>query len=103
MARAASPSGTPSRKKQRLSSGLHLREAPPPENRVEFAQSLGAPPGIAREMVHACEAFPLRIFVIDNSGSMNTFDGHRLVADAAGRAKMCPCSRWDELLDSLAW
>ena len=54
-------------------------------------------------MVHACEAFPLRIFVIDNSGSMNTFDGHRLVADAAGRAKMCPCSRRDELLDSLAW
>jgi hypothetical protein len=54
-------------------------------------------------LLHACDAFPLRIFVIDNSGSMGTPDGHRLVHDSTGRAKMLPCSRWEELLDALSW
>ena len=31
--------------------------------------------------------FPLRIWVIDNSGSMITGDGHKLVANALGRGR----------------
>ena len=70
---------------------------------IGFLGSLGLPPGISRELLHACTAFPLRIFIIDNSGSMQIPDGHRLVAGMLGRERLVPCSRWEELTDALQW
>jgi hypothetical protein len=34
---------------------------------------------------------------------MGTPDGHRLITDSAGKDKMLPCSRWEELADALEW
>lgn len=39
---------------------------------------------------------PMRFFIIDDSGSMATSDGHRLVSN-----KMVNCTRWSELVDSM--
>lgn len=51
----------------------------------------------------SCKNFPLRIWVIDNSGSMATGDGHKLVTGPAGREGLTPCSRWGELGDAILW
>jgi hypothetical protein len=42
--------------------------------------------------------FPLRIWIVDNSGSMNTSDGHRLVESPKNDSiKFVNCTRWAEM------
>lgn len=43
---------------------------------------------------------PIRYMICDDSGSMNTNDGHRLLGTGAS-TKLVECSRWTELADSL--
>jgi hypothetical protein len=73
------------------------------EQRRQYLATLNLPPGIAQEILHSCRVFPLRIWVIDNSGSMGTGDGHRFVTGPAGREGLEPCSRWGELGDAILW
>lgn len=55
------------------------------------------------------EAFALRIWVVDNSGSMSTEDGHKVVPvqsdDYANveEYKAFRCSRWEEICDSVRY
>jgi hypothetical protein len=63
--------------------------------------SLGLPPGVIERVLESCDEFSERIWIIDNSGSMSTSDGHRLAQDAKDRDCMVACSRWEELADSL--
>jgi hypothetical protein len=50
-------------------------------------------------------AFPLRIWVVDNSGSMKTEDGHRIVAltdrQHMGHYEMKHCTRWREMQETV--
>ena len=62
--------------------------------------SRGVPGGLAEELVLSSIAFPLRIVVMDNSGSMQSGDGSRLVTDGLGRSRKVRCTRWEELVDS---
>jgi len=59
------------------------------------------PLGIAEELVQSAGTFGTRYFVVDNSGSMATGDGHRLVS-RIGITGTTSCSRWDELGASLS-
>merc|ERR1711907_302372 len=43
---------------------------------------------------------PLRIMIVDNSGSMNTCDGNKMLNNN-GSVKMVKCSRWVELSDEV--
>eukprot|EP00588_Corethron_pennatum_P005200 CAMPEP_0194296294 /NCGR_PEP_ID=MMETSP0169-20130528/55720_1 /TAXON_ID=218684 /ORGANISM="Corethron pennatum, Strain L29A3" /LENGTH=229 /DNA_ID=CAMNT_0039045713 /DNA_START=143 /DNA_END=828 /DNA_ORIENTATION=+ len=55
--------------------------------------------GLATALVRSTRTIhPLRIWVVDNSGSMAIGDGTRIV-DCGGPSKLksVPCSRWDEL------
>ena len=45
-------------------------------------QRRGYPPGLVRALNDAIQAFPLRLWIVDNSGSMNHADGSRLVSNA---------------------
>lgn len=55
--------------------------------------------------------FPLRIFIVDNSSSMNQRDGHRVVVvnddnnrnNSGSKVRMAPCTRWEELHDSIKY
>lgn len=58
------------------------------------------PPGLATCVARAVGNFPLRIMIVDNSGSMQSGDGQRLVSPG-GRARMLSCSRWAELTDDV--
>jgi len=58
------------------------------------------PQGIQNELIAATEEFPQRIWIVDNSGSMSTGDGHML-QHKGGREGMIKCSRWNELAQTL--
>mmetsp|Transcript_4399 Transcript_4399/g.12620 ORF Transcript_4399/g.12620 Transcript_4399/m.12620 type:complete len:325 (-) Transcript_4399:365-1339(-) len=50
------------------------------------------------------EAFALRIWIIDNSGSMQKTDGHRIVdTKSSDMVKMVPCSRWEEIQECVSY
>ncbi|KAL1508600.1 hypothetical protein AB1Y20_004697 [Prymnesium parvum] len=68
-----------------------------------FFERLEMPGGLAREFKGSLQHIPRRIWIIDNSGSMQTTDGHRIVFGPAGREGMVTTSRWEELGDALRW
>ena len=87
------------------SSGMgHLEAAPPRPalNRAQTEQALhglnakGFPLGLCNALRGSLEAFPLRIWVVDNSGSMASADGARFVNKRKIRA-----TRWAELGDTV--
>lgn len=58
---------------------------------------LGYPAGLARQMIASSESMPYRFWIVDNSGSMQTPDGKRLVEDARGKKVAVGATRWEEL------
>lgn len=58
----------------------------------------GYPLGLANALRGSLEAFPLRIWIVDNSGSMASSDGSRFIK-AAGGYKKVQSTRWAELGD----
>ena len=69
---------------------------------IETLGARGYPAGLARELLASRQHFPLRLWVVDNSGSMQMGDGSRLVPDAAGRMRIILCTRWQELSETVA-
>lgn len=61
------------------------------------------PDGINQAFIRSCDTFAERIWIIDNSGSMQTADGKRVVRGADGREAVVSATRWAELGDSLQW
>jgi hypothetical protein len=65
---------------------------------IDAMREQGFTHGLARTMTQNNAAFPLRIWVVDNSGSMVTSDGHRLVESNENKhVKMVSCTRWNEI------
>jgi len=64
-------------------------------------QSEGYTSGLIESIHRSNDVFPLRIWVIDNSGSMNTADGHRLYQHSNNAVKLLNCSRWAEIQDTV--
>lgn len=58
------------------------------------------PAGVQTNLLRSCEKYPIRYFIIDDSGSMNTNDGHRIIGEAPNQ-KMIKCTRWSELTSCL--
>lgn len=58
--------------------------------------------GLAKELAANADSFCQRIWVVDNSGSMQIGDGHR-VTSINGKIGMQPVSRWDELNDTVIY
>jgi hypothetical protein len=62
--------------------------------------------GLAEELVRAKDMFPLRRWIVDNSGSMLTADCVRLVpvttAAKEGKMDSVKCTRWNEMQNTVA-
>jgi hypothetical protein len=58
--------------------------------------------GLARALTSNADSFDQRLWVVDNSGSMQIGDGHRVV-EADGKITMLPVSRWEELQDTVIY
>lgn len=59
--------------------------------------ALGIPPGLARLAVDEAHRVGLRLFLLDNSGSTNTPDGHELNEEGT---RLLSCTRWQEICAS---
>lgn len=52
--------------------------------------------GLVSSLNDLQNSFPLRIWVIDNSGSMGTIDGHRFIPSKdSADIRMISCTRWE--------
>lgn len=58
---------------------------------------LGVPRGLADQLAQEDQRIGLRIYFLDNSGSMNAMDGNLLEELPGGRVQLRRCSRWDEI------
>jgi len=68
-----------------------------------YLDTLGVPPGLKSSFAQSISEFALRIWIVDNSGSMQTCDGKRAIEMANGKTGIVASSRWEELSDSLRW
>jgi len=67
-----------------------------------YISSLGLPAGLANEFKKTLSVFPSRTWIIDNSGSMATHDGHRIIS-SGGKVAEVSSTRWEELGDAILW
>jgi len=61
------------------------------------------PNGLAKQMCRSLLDFPLRIWLVDNSDSMNTMDGLCFVHGKSRAKQMLSCSRWKELKETVRY
>jgi hypothetical protein len=71
-------------------------------DQVEALQQQGFPLGLALEMGNARAKFPRRFWVVDNSGSMRSSDGHR-IRGTENNLVVVQCNRWTELQDAVEY
>lgn len=60
----------------------------------------GFPKGIANTIVKEAERCPMRFFILDDSGSMASSDGSRVI-QSGSRYVTVNCSRWEEMVDTV--
>eukprot|EP00581_Thalassiosira_minuscula_P007576 CAMPEP_0183703774 /NCGR_PEP_ID=MMETSP0737-20130205/1387_1 /TAXON_ID=385413 /ORGANISM="Thalassiosira miniscula, Strain CCMP1093" /LENGTH=420 /DNA_ID=CAMNT_0025930571 /DNA_START=175 /DNA_END=1437 /DNA_ORIENTATION=- len=78
--------------------------APVPEHRIEQLVKQGYTRGHATSLAQTIKNFPVRIWVVDNSGSMQKTDGHRFVETKRTQdVKVVGCSRWNEIVDCIEY
>ena len=74
------------------------------ENQIGQLLQQGFTRGLAESLNEMKKLFALRYWIIDNSGSMQQPDGHRLVANNTDRRlKIVPCTRWTEIVDCVEY
>lgn len=66
----------------------------------DFLSKHAWPPGLQDTFINNLHKIPYRYFICDDSGSMCSPDGHKMV-EKGGRRTFVDCSRWDELRQSL--
>jgi Mg-chelatase subunit ChlD len=75
-----------------------------PEEQIQQLMKQGYTRGLAASLAQTIRTYPLRIWVVDNSGSMQHTDGHRFVeTKSTNHVKVVSCSRWDEIKDCITY
>lgn len=75
-----------------------------PEHRIQQLVDQGYTRGLAQSLAQTIKAFPMRIWVVDNSGSMQATDGHRFVqTKRSDNVKVVSCSRWNEIKECVEY
>jgi hypothetical protein len=73
-------------------------------NETESLKDQGFTTGLISSIARSNMTFPLRIWVVDNSGSMMTGDGHRIVQTGnANDVRFVSCSRWAEIQETVEY
>ena len=66
----------------------------------EYLTSHRWPPGLQQTFLNSLHRVPMRFFICDDSGSMSTDDGKKLLPAPSGSTmnfKLVKCTRWNEL------
>ena len=71
---------------------------------ISQLKAQGFTTGLAKSLSQTKDLFPLRIWVVDNSGSMQKDDGHRIVETLnRNDVKIVPCTRWTEIQECVTY
>lgn len=75
------------------------------EEQIQQLMAQGFTRGLATSVNHMLDIFALRFWIVDNSGSMQTPDGHRIVplSGSDHKVKMVPCTRWEEISECVEY
>jgi len=71
--------------------------------RKETLQSQGFPAGLAAELLQYASSHPVRIWLVDNRGTMHKNDGHMVSQSTKGDISVIPCTRWHEVTSTIQW
>jgi len=71
-------------------------------DQISALQRQGFPLGLAQELGNTVTTYPLRFWVVDNSGSMRTNDGHQL-RGSSDAIRVVDCNRYVELVGSVVY
>lgn len=66
----------------------------------QFLSAFSWPIGLQELYIKSCKSVPMRYVIVDDSGSMSTCDGRRVVVEGSKQG-FVNCSRWSELTESL--
>jgi hypothetical protein len=72
------------------------------QDHVSILLEQGFSLGLARALSANADSFDQRIWIVDNSGSMQIGDGHR-VTTIDGSIEMKPVTRWEEIQDTVIY
>eukprot|EP00525_Craspedostauros_australis_P012517 CAMPEP_0198114614 /NCGR_PEP_ID=MMETSP1442-20131203/5944_1 /TAXON_ID= /ORGANISM="Craspedostauros australis, Strain CCMP3328" /LENGTH=393 /DNA_ID=CAMNT_0043771965 /DNA_START=172 /DNA_END=1353 /DNA_ORIENTATION=- len=73
-------------------------------NQVERLMQQGFTKGLCLSVNPMKEVFALRFWIIDNSGSMQKTDGHRIVDTlSSDTVHRVPCTRWEEIQECVSY
>ena len=73
-------------------------------NEMLALKDQGYTDGLIRSIARSNMDFPLRIWIVDNSGSMASGDGHRLVSTGnSNDVRFVNCSRWSEIRETVEY
>jgi len=74
------------------------------ESDIRALQQQGFTRGLAETLTRNNIAFPLRVWVVDNSGSMTIRDGHRIIESSQkDKVKLVDCTRWSEIQQTVEY
>merc|ERR1712038_2200675 len=71
-------------------------------DKIKQLVAQGFSEGLAKSLNGVKNSFPVRIWVVDNSGSMGMTDGHRIIpSNGTQDVKIVSCTRWKEIQESV--
>jgi len=74
------------------------------QNETMELKGQGYTDGLIKSIARSNMQFPLRIWIVDNSGSMMTGDGHRLVhTGQRNDVRFVSCTRWAEIQETVEY
>ena len=74
------------------------------DHQMQRLQEQGFTRGLGMSLNDMRQIFALRFWIIDNSGSMQKTDGHRIVATTKrNEVKQVACSRWEEIVECVEY
>jgi len=91
------------RSKRVTNTNLNEYFTPPNEEAgKQFLMRNNWPSGLQDALIKSCKKYPIRFILVDDSGSMMTNDGHKLVkVGGSNNMKMINCTRWSESVASM--
>jgi len=74
------------------------------ESQIDRLKQQGYTRGLAESIGENNDAFALRIWIVDNSGSMAHPDGHRFIeTNKSSNLKVASCTRWKEIQETVEY
>mmetsp|Transcript_3685 Transcript_3685/g.7456 ORF Transcript_3685/g.7456 Transcript_3685/m.7456 type:complete len:283 (+) Transcript_3685:28-876(+) len=74
-----------------------------PEQAWKKLKQDGFSEGLANALVLNKQALAKRIWIVDNSSSMNAKDGHRIISSSPRQITFRDCSRWEEIQETVIY